>query len=142
MSVDMVICKRCNSYFSTEDGKFRVVKGETRITCPDCGSLRVYDAEMCPVCFEMKPKGEACPHCRKEVENLFTQARLCGFHEYVFNSYYTVACRQLANGSFFIRVFNNGENYSNLVVCEIHIPDENKKIKSAIKEILQNVKEN
>lgn len=141
MSVDMVICKRCNSYFSTEDGKFRVVKGETRIACPDCGSLRIYDAEMCPVCFEMKPKGEACPHCRKEVENLFTQARLCGFHEYVFNSYYTVACRQLANGSFFIRVFNNGENYSNLVVCEIHIPDENKKIKSAIKEILRNVKE-
>jgi hypothetical protein len=89
----------------------------------------------------MKPKGEGCPYCRKEAEKLFEEARVCGFHECVFNSYYTVACRQLTNGNFFIRVFNNGENYSNLVICELCIPDEQRKINGAIKEILQNVKE-
>lgn len=141
MSVDMVICKKCNSFFSTEDGNFKKVRGELRITCPDCGSLRIYDAEECPVCSEMKPKGSTCPFCREEVEKLFTQARLCGFHEYVCNSYYTVACRQLANGNFFIRVFHNSEDYSNLVICEILVPDEKKKINGAIKEILRNLKE-
>ncbi len=140
MSVDMVICKKCNGYFPTDDGVFKKVRGETRICCPDCNSLRIYDAEECKVCLEMKPKGEICPYCKEEVEKLFKKVTEEGRFEVKLSNDYSVYGVELEN-SYFFRIFKNGENYKNLVVYEISSPKDfsAKKNKKHLKDTMDSI---